>query len=393
MRSSPPEESLRAGVALAETEGLGPIRIGRLVAAFGGPEAALMAGPEAWAATLAVGEPHAAGLRARAAAKRDEEADRVIEAQRALGARGIVVGDKAYPSLLATIPDPPPVLWIRGDWREEDEHALAVVGARRCTAYGLDQAARFSVAASERGYTIVSGGARGIDGEAHRAALRAGGRTIAVLGSGLGRPYPPEHASLFDAIADGQGAVVSEFAADTEPRPEFFPRRNRIVSGLSLAVLVIEARERSGAAITARLAVEDHGREALALPGRADSSASSGCHRAIREGWAALVAHPDHLFESLGGARSLLRGARESCGQPAIRLDPASRRIAAQLVAQGPLTIEDLAASEPIGGLLAALTCLEIQGLIRRGERGGYEARRELRDLVEREVPDGHEGS
>jgi DNA processing protein len=159
-----------------------------------------------------------------------------------------------------------------------------------------------------------------------------------------------------------------------------------------LAVLVIEARERSGAAITARLAVEDHGREALAVPGRVDSAASAGCHRAIREGWAALVAQPDQLFESLGGARNLLRGARVSCGQPAIRLDPHALGVARMLLSQGPLSVEHLAASEPIGGVLAALTCLEIQGLARRRDDGRYEARSELREALGaagEEVPGG----
>lgn len=204
-----------------------------------------------------------------------------------------------YPRLLAQCPDPPGALRLRGVLPPEGTPCIALVGTRRATAYGLRMAGRVSQGLLEAGCWLVSGGARGIDAEVHRTALRCGGRTLVILGNGLADPYPPEHAGLYDSVVDEGGGVLSETSIRQPPRPGLFPRRNRIISGLSLAVVVIEAPMRSGAMITARLAVEEHGRDAMAMPGHADALASAGCHHAIRSGWAHLVTSADDVLESL----------------------------------------------------------------------------------------------
>jgi DNA processing protein len=222
----------------------------------------------------------------------------------------ITIHDAGYPRLLRHIPDPPQLLWVRGELREDDALALAMVGSRRCTHYGREQADRFAADAASADLCVVSGGAPGIDAAAHRAALRLGGRTLAVIGSGLSTPYPKEHHELFDQIADptaARGAVLSDLPMTAPTQPENFPRRNRIISGLSLGVLVVEAAARSGALITARLCVEEHGRELMAIPGRIDSKASEGCHRMIRQGWATLVTGGADVLDALDESGQILK--------------------------------------------------------------------------------------
>ncbi len=210
--------------------------------------------------------------------------------------------------------DPPVAVRMRGAPEVlRARPGVAIVGARRCSPIGADLAARFAIAFVDAGWTIVSGGARGIDAAAHRAALRVGGSTIAILGSGLACPYPPEHDGLYDAIAES-GAVVSEFPCTFEPRPSNFPVRNRLVAGFGPGTVVIEAGLRSGALITARLAAEDYGREVVAVPGRADLDTHAGCHRAIREGWATLVDEPSQAIELLSTQWGLLLADREGGG-------------------------------------------------------------------------------
>lgn len=231
-----------------------------------------------------------------------------------LGARHVALGSAGYPRLLAHIPDPPLMLRVRGELPGcvggRSPASLSIVGSRRPTAYGRRQAERFAGFFAEHGFEIVSGGARGIDAIAHRTALACKAPTTVILGGGLGRVYPPEHEALFDEIVEAGGCVASEAAVDTPPRPALFPRRNRIISGLSLGVLVIEAAARSGALITARLAVEEQGREVLALPGRVEDPASAGCLRMLAEGWAALIRTPEEALEALEGASALLQSAR-----------------------------------------------------------------------------------
>lgn len=218
-----------------------------------------------------------------------------------------------YPSIWRGMSDPPVQVGVLGATECLSARPVAaVVGARRASAGAIEQAARFASAFAEAGWTVCSGGARGVDAAAHRACLRLGSSTIAILGSGLGVPYPPEHESLFREIVDTGGAVVSEHQFGELPHARHFPVRNRLVAGLSVGVLVVEAGPRSGALITARLAVEDYGREALVVPGRVDTGRNAGGHRAVREGWATLVDAPEQALELLESQVGLCRLVKQT---------------------------------------------------------------------------------
>jgi DNA processing protein len=211
--------------------------------------------------------------------------------------RAVVFGDRAYPARLAAIPDPPPLLWILGDADVLARPAVAIVGSRHATPSSLEIATTLARDLAGLGLVVASGFARGVDAAAHRGALEGGGLTIAVLGNGLGQVYPPEHAPLVPVIA-ASGAIVSELAPDAPPIPEHFPRRNRIISGLALGVVVVEASFKSGSLITARLALEQ-GREVMAVPGGALGGRHKGSHSLIRDG-AALVESAEDVLEVLG---------------------------------------------------------------------------------------------
>jgi len=218
---------------------------------------------------------------------------------RELGVQIICPEDEIYPLLLRSIPDPPAVLYIKGAIEPRDLNSFALVGSRKCSYYGREQAERFAALLAGAGFTVVSGGARGVDSSAHRGAMQhPQGRTIAVLGCGVDRVYPPENAQLFKQVAQ-RCAVMSEYPLGTPPLAENFPRRNRIVSGMSRGVLVIEADERSGALITARQAADDHNRPVFALPGRVDNALSAGPHKLLRDG-AILAANLEDLLQGLG---------------------------------------------------------------------------------------------
>ncbi|MEM9587623.1 MAG: DNA-processing protein DprA [Planctomycetota bacterium] len=216
--------------------------------------------------------------------------------------------DDAYPYHLQRLSDAPPLLFVQGDVLTEDEIAVAIVGTRHASPYGLRQAERFGYSLAQAGVTVISGLARGIDTAAHEGALNGGGRTLAVLGSGLKHIYPSENQKLAAKIA-ASGAVISEYAPDTKPRGGLFPQRNRLIAGISLATLVIEAPERSGSLITARLAMEQN-RDVLAVPGSVESRASRGCNRLIRDG-AVLVQTVDDVLEAIG---PMERPAKTSTG-------------------------------------------------------------------------------
>jgi DNA processing protein len=234
------------------------------------------------------------------------EVDPARMSAQTVDAKVVLVTDDDFPQLLSPLPACPSALWYRGELDAVALASVGIVGSRRCSKYGIEQASSFSKVLVESDIAIISGGARGIDAAAHRAALQYGGSTAAVLGSGLSVVYPPEHVSLFDSIVSSGGVVLSEFPCHRPPQPAYFPRRNRIVSGLSSVVLVVEAARRSGALITARIAVEEHGRQCFAIPGRIGDSASAGCIQTIRDGWVGIAVHPEDIIEEAVSAWSRL---------------------------------------------------------------------------------------
>lgn len=286
----------------------------RLLEAFGDAARARRATPAELTRIKGIGDKTAHEI-CRALASIDGALARERDAVEACGARLIARSDPGYAPLLNQTPRAPALLYARGeaDWQGADRYPVAIVGSRECTAYGIEQAERFASALASAGLTVISGGARGIDAAAHRGAMRAGGRTIAVLGSGLATWYPPENAPIFSAIIEeGRGQVISELPVRTPPSPENFPARNRIIAGLALGVLVIEASGRSGALITARDAA-DLGRDVFALPGRVDSLSSAGTHQLLKRGEALLVTEPGDVIAGLESAgRHLHQGTHEA---------------------------------------------------------------------------------
>ncbi len=375
---------------LTLTPGLGPTLTRRCLEYFGSATATVSASTAQLAGVQGIGQGRAAAIRdAMTTAQRQDAVQHERGTMAKAGAVAVAVDDPAYPKLLRLIPDPPPLLFVRGQLAESDAVSLGVVGARKCTQYGREQADRLSGLAADAGLTIISGGAYGIDAAAHRAALRHGGRTIAVLGSGLARPYPADHAELFDQIAAGHGAVVSELPMTAPPIAENFPRRNRIISGLSLGILVVEAALRSGALITARLAAEEHGREVMALPGRVDSPVSMGCHKLLRNGQAALVTNLADILDSLGEAGSSLRAGIDVALESSSRDKPTTaqaslfeanitepqRKLLDALTE--PRSLDELITltALPAGPLQADLTLLQIRNLVARRD-GRYQRAR-----------------
>ena len=315
-----------AAAILQAMRGLGSRACRTLLDRFGSARCVLKADRRAWASTLGCSVDTVDGIR-RAVSLEDVESD--LRGLQRLGGSLLIETDPHYPPGWRGMGDPPVLVRCLGATRYLVERpVVAIVGARRSSAIGLDLAARFATAFADAGWAVCSGGARGIDAAAHRACLRAGGSTIAILGSGLARMYPPEHRGLFGEIVDRGGVVASELRVETAPRPSQFPVRNRLVAGLSVGVLLVEAGARSGALITGRLAAEDYGREVVAIPGRIDTKASAGCHRAIREGWAVLVDEPSQAIEQLESQAGLLRlqgavkgGESESLTSPSSSVD------------------------------------------------------------------------
>jgi DNA processing protein len=284
---------LEACVALNMVPQMGPVRLRRLLDAFGSAEKILLARADQLAAVDGIGRGLADNI-----SRWQDFADPAAELKKAtdLGARVITSEDEEYPAALREIHDPPIVLYVRGHLTERDRNTVAVVGSRKASHYATECAKKLSFQMAYAGLTVVSGLARGIDTAAHQGALAAKGRTIAVIGSGLGELYPPENAALADRIAES-GAVISEFPIETKPDRQTFPIRNRIVTGMSFGVLVVEAGANSGALISANMAAEQ-GRTLYAVPGRIDSPAALGSNRLIQQG-AKLVISVDDILDDL----------------------------------------------------------------------------------------------
>jgi DNA processing protein len=363
-----------AWVVLAGVEGVGPVSFGRLVAAFGSATAvlALAREPASAAALVAAttdgdgGSPTlapsaAANLRAAAA-----DPEPLLAPVRRSGVDVLTLADEAYPSRLRAIDLPPPVLFLLGDAASLDRpRAVAIVGTRRPTEHGRGTAGRIADGVAGLGATGVSGLALGIDGAAHASAVRAGAPTVAVIGGGHERLYPSAHRVLARSIADGGGAVVSEFPPDMQPSRGTFPRRNRIISGLADATVVVEAGARSGALTTAAWALEQ-GRALHIVPGRLDDPAVAGCLAFLREAGpeARIVAGVPELLEDLGllpaGGRRI--GASDALLATLTRVE----REVALLVTHGVATVDELTLATGARGatILGALTGLELRGLV-----------------------------
>jgi len=338
-------------------KGIGPARVRALLDFFGDLG-------EAWRAPADA--LRAAGLDRRsldsllaARSTLDLEAE---EARVAAAGLQVLTWDEAdYPRRLQEIPGPPPVIYVRGAITPADDWALAVVGTRRATAYGREVTRQLAGAIAASRVTIVSGLARGIDAAAHQAALDAGGRTIAVLGSGLDNIYPPEHRQMAEAIA-ASGALVSEFALGTRPDSANFPARNRIISGLAQGVLVVEAGETSGALITAHMAADEQGRPVFAVPGNILSRSSRGANKLIQQG-AKVVLGAEDILEEL----NLTMVVQHSEARSALPVNDTEIRLLNHLTVD-PMHVDDIRtlADMPIAEVSAALAMMELKGLVRQ---------------------------
>ncbi len=306
-----------------------------------------------------------------------EKAEAELEKVREIGGDVLSLDDGGYPFLLREIADPPITLYVKGDWQTcFDAPCVAVVGSRRCSTYGENASQMLSRDLAANGICIVSGLARGIDSAAHRGAIQARGRTIAVLGTGIGQVYPKENAKLVDEILEAGGAVVSQFPLETPPIPENFPYRNRIISGLSLGVLIVEASERSGSLITARLAMEQN-REVLAVPGNITSKNSFGTNFLIKDGaklvqqWQDVVSElPIEISAAIlppkTDSKDIEKESRQQKLVPA-GLNENERRIWQMLSADEATHIDSLLEESVLsfGDLNAALLALEMRELVR----------------------------
>jgi DNA processing protein len=366
---------------LALTEGIGPILTSRLISTAGGAEAACQASASLLRSVEGIGPAKSQqifdALR-RAAAEVEPELARA----EAAGVSLICLEDEGYPEILKLIPDPPPLLYVRGRLEPRDLNGLAIVGSRRCTHYGREQAERFGALLAQAGFTVISGGARGVDSAAHRGALAApSGRTLAVLGCGVDVTYPQENQGLFEQIA-ARGAVISEFPLSTAPLRENFPRRNRVISGLARGVLVVEADIASGALITARQACDSHNRPVFAIPGRIDNAMSAGPHGLIRDG-AVLVTSLEDIIDNLGPlphqTTVLAADAPEATAPAApeaaapILLDERQQRIV-QAIDLDPTSVDTIIGRTelPAEIVLQELTMLSLRGVVKRGDNSKY---------------------
>ncbi len=366
----------RYWIGFNKVKGIGQAKVRALLDHFGDLQSAWNASRDALVE---------AGLDRRAlesleAAREGIDLDRVMAELEQAGINTLCWDDADYPRRLREIDNPPPLLYLRGSLADSDDWAVAIVGTRRATSYGKEVARELASALASAGVTIISGLARGIDAIAHVAALESGGRTIAVLGSGLDKLYPPEHAALAEKITanEASGALISDYALGTPPEAANFPPRNRIISGLSLGVIVVEAGEDSGALITAEFAM-DQGREVFAVPGNIFSRSSRGPNKLIQQG-AKIVLNAEDVLEEL----NLKMAARHAEARAQLPLfdgaDETERKLLAHLSAE-PLHADELSVltTLPIATVSSALAMMELKGMARQVGGMTYVLARERR--------------
>ena len=357
-------KSLYPWLALNGIAGLGKVGFARLIERYGSPEKVFQADLEALESIEGIRKNTALAIvKFRRAEKIDRELDE-LERQK-VGV--LTLKDPSYPFLLAKIHDPPPYLYYKGAPSRQDGRSLAVVGSRLASPYGIKITERLTWGLSQKGLTIVSGMARGIDTAAHQGALMAQGRTVAVLGSGLDVVYPQENIKLFERIVEA-GAVYSEFPLGTLPERQNFPIRNRIISGMSLGVVIVEATLRSGSLITARLALEQ-GREVFAVPGNVESFKSSGTHSLIKQG-AKLVEHAQDILEELHWEevpKKVEPGLKIERTERSPSLSPQEKQIW-DLLSNEPIHVDQMVRQSGIGisPMLSLLLEMELKGLIKQ---------------------------
>ncbi|MDP0492339.1 MAG: DNA-processing protein DprA [Verrucomicrobiota bacterium JB023] len=345
---------------------VGPIRIRRLIQQFGSPEAVLKQSTTALLSVHGVGPEIAEIIRSHGSIF---DPDKELAACEQLGITLLTPESELWPRGLDEVDGGPVLLYVKGELSPADRHAVGIVGSRRCSHYGREVTRLFGSRLARSGYTILSGLALGIDTIAHEAALETGGRTIAILGSGLTRLYPRENKPLAQAIADGQGAVISEFPLGSPPDKQSFPQRNRIVASWSKALVVTECSRRSGSLITAGYA-NDAGRSVFAVPGPIDRPSSEGCHDLIRDG-AILAYHPDQVADDLRSLPMHSRARAEPAKQqellPLPTLTPEEELVFSHLDTR-ERSIDELtaAAGLPVYQVSTILLGLEMKGAARQ---------------------------
>ncbi len=362
-------DAREALIALNMIEHVGPIRLRQLLEAFGDAPSILAASRSGLERVPGLGPQAAESIASwRQSVPLEAELRRIAE----YGCQIVVGTDECYPPSLRQIYDPPIVLYVKGQLVERDRHAIALVGSRLTTPYGQDTARKLAAQLVQAGITVVSGGARGIDTAAHRGALQAQGRTIAVLGTGINRVVPPENAELFAQIS-AQGALVTQFPFNRPPDKQSFPIRNRIVAGMTLATVVVEATLTSGALITANLAL-DYGRQVMAVPGRIDSPRSKGCNDLIKKGAKLcesaedILSEFEYLFPRVPSAASAADASPALPGEPsASGLTDAEQRILSAL-SHEEIHIDEIIRHTglPTSVVAATLLGLEMRNLARQ---------------------------
>ena len=355
-----------AYILLNSVPGIGPVTVKKLCDALGSPERIFEASASRLSAIPGVGPKAVDAILSHPS---EFSPEREEAGAAGLGARIVTPLDDGYPEALRTLHNPPLALYVRGEWKPSDVHALAVVGTRHMSAYGHAQADRLSFEAAKAGFTIVSGLARGIDTVAHRAALRAGGRTVAVIGSSLDKLYPPDNGPLADEIAGGAGAVISEFPLGTPPTRSTFPYRNRLVAALSKGVLVVEAGLQSGALNTADQAL-DMGRSVMAIPGRIDMEGAQGPNRLIQNGARLVQGISDILkeFEFLFSAPERARIEQKIDARASMPMTPEETAVVRALCKEPELDIDTLVRklNLPAARFLILAMQLEMKRIVRR---------------------------